>query len=118
MTGRLVLLALFAVTIIALASLRLVPEWMPASANDLTALLYSWGLWATAAFPAPGSGAVPEGSATPGIRTRDLMQVVVTIVFSAAALFAIFSKRFAPAEKNWAYGAVAVILGYWLAGSD
>ncbi|HEX5080330.1 MAG TPA: hypothetical protein VFV80_14350 [Geminicoccaceae bacterium] len=123
MTGRLVLLALFAVTIVALVSLRLVPQWVPASANDLTELLYSWGLWATGALPTPGSGAVPEGpgppgAPPPGIRTRDLMQVVVTIIFSAAALYAIFSKRFAPAEKNWAYGAVAVILGYWLAGSD
>jgi hypothetical protein len=105
MAGRLILFALFVATIIALVLLQLVPPWVPASSNDLTGSLYSWGLW------------VREGG-SPGIRTRDLMQVVVTIVFSAAALFAIFAKRFKPAEKNWAYGAVAVILGYWLAGSD
>jgi hypothetical protein len=84
---------------------------VPASSNDLTELLYSWGLWVT-------EGLAQAPSSAPGIRTRDLMQVVVTIIFSAAALFAIFSKRFKPADKNWAYGAVAVILGYWLAGSD
>jgi hypothetical protein len=105
MTGRLVLVALFAATIIALVLLRLVPPWVPASANDLTGFLHSSGLW------------VREG-ASPGIRTRDLMQVIVTIIFSAAALFAIFSNRFKPAEKNWAYSAVAAILGYWLAGPN
>lgn len=102
MTGRLILFAFFAATIIALILLRLVPPWVPASSNDLTASLYSWGLW------------VREGD-SPGIRTRDLMQVVVTIIFSAAALFAILAKRFKPADKNWAYGAVGSILGYWLA---
>jgi hypothetical protein len=39
----------------------------------------------------------------------------VTIIFAAAALFAIFTKRVKPADKNWAYGAVGSILGYWLA---
>jgi hypothetical protein len=102
MTGRFVLFALFAATIIALILLRLVPPWVPASSNDLTASLYSWGLWAR------------EGD-SPGIRTRDLMQMVVTVIFSAAALLAIFSKRLKPADKNWAYGAVGSILGYWLA---
>ena len=87
MAGRLILFALFVATIMALLLLRLVPPWVPASANDLTESLYSWGLW------------VREGS-SPGIRTRDLMQVVVTIIFSVAALFAIFSKRFKPADSN------------------
>ena len=105
MNGRLILFALFVATIIALVLLQRVPQWVPASSNDLTSSLYSLGLW------------VREGS-SPGIRTRDLMQVVVTIIFSAAALFAIFSKRFKPADKNSAYGAVAIILGYWLAGAN
>jgi hypothetical protein len=108
MAGRLILFALFAATIIALVLLRLVPGWVPASSNDLTELLYSWGLWVKEDLAAAPSGA-------PGIRTRDLMQVVVTVIFATAALFAIFSKRFKPADKNWAYGAVGSILGYWLA---
>ena len=102
MTGRLLLLALFAATIIALVLLRLVPPWVPASSNEVTGSLDSWGL------------CVREGG-SPWIRTRDLMQVVVSIIFSLAALLAIFSKRFKPADKNWAYGAVGSILGYWLA---
>jgi hypothetical protein len=118
MTGRSILFALFAVTIVALLLLQFVPPWVPASSNDLTELLYSWGLWVRGNLAPADSGSAPGGSDAAGIRTRDLMQVVVTIIFSAAALFAIFSKRFQPAEKNWAYGAVAVILGYWLAGSD
>jgi hypothetical protein len=117
MAGRLILFAFFAATIIALILLRLVPGWVPASSNDLTELLYSWGLWVREDLAQAPSGA-PAPSSAAGIRTRDLMQVVVTIIFSAAALFAIFSKRFKPADKNWAYSAVAVILGYWLAGSD
>jgi hypothetical protein len=111
MAGRRTLLALFAATIIALILLRLVPAWVPASSNGLTELLYAWGLWVR-------EDLAPADLSAPGIRIRDLMQVVVTIIFSAAALFAIFSKRFEAADKNWAYGAVAAILGYWLAGSD
>jgi hypothetical protein len=102
MAGRIILFALFVATIMALLLLRLVPPWVPASTSDLTESLYSLGLW------------VREGG-DPGIRTRDLMQVVVTIIFAAAALFAIFAKRVKPADKNWAYGAVGSILGYWLA---
>jgi hypothetical protein len=102
MAGRLILFALFVATIIALVVLKFIPPWVPASTNGLTESLYSWGLW------------IREGD-SPGIRTRDLMQVVVTIIFAAAALFAIFAKRFKPADKNWAYGAIGSILGYWLA---
>jgi hypothetical protein len=115
MTGRSILFALFAVTIVALLLLQLVPPWVPASSNDLTELLYSWGLWVRGDLAPAEAGPAPGGAGAAGIRTRDLMQVVVTIIFSAAALYAILAKRFKPADKNWAYGAIGSIIGYWLA---
>jgi hypothetical protein len=45
---------------------------------------------------------------------RMIGQAAVTVVVLCAALFVIVSKRYRPPEKNWAFGAVGTVIGFWL----
>lgn len=38
----------------------------------------------------------------------------VSLLMLCCAAFVILSSRFKPHQKNWAYGTVGLILGYWL----
>jgi hypothetical protein len=42
------------------------------------------------------------------------VQIAVTLIFVASSLFVVLSKKYAPAERHWAYGALGTILGFWL----
>ena len=42
------------------------------------------------------------------------MTFTVTILVLAASLYIILTKKYADADKKWAYGAIGTILGYWL----
>jgi hypothetical protein len=42
------------------------------------------------------------------------IQAIVTVIFITASLFIVLSKRYASAERHWAYGALGTILGFWL----
>jgi hypothetical protein len=45
-----------------------------------------------------------------------MMQVALSIIFTAASLFVILAARFGPKDKHWAYATVGTILGFWLHG--
>jgi hypothetical protein len=53
--------------------------------------------------------------ATPGRETTVLaVQVVISLVVLAAALYVILAKPDAPDDHKWAYSVVGTIVGYWL----
>ena len=44
------------------------------------------------------------------------IQIFLTGILITAAFFIIVSKRYGLNDKRWAYGTVAMIVGYWLRG--
>ena len=42
------------------------------------------------------------------------IQLVLTLPISAAAIWIIFVAEHGPDDKAWAYGTLAMVLGYWL----
>ena len=42
------------------------------------------------------------------------IQLVLTLPISAAAIWIIVVAEHAPDDKTWAYGTLAMVLGYWL----
>ena len=49
-----------------------------------------------------------------GFDLHAIMQVAVSGVVGAAALFVILSTRYGPKDKHWAYATVGTLLGFWL----
>ena len=49
--------------------------------------------------------------------TALVMQVVLSLVVVASALYVILFKPDAPEDHKWAYGAIALVLGFWLRGA-
>jgi hypothetical protein len=43
-----------------------------------------------------------------------VVRAAVSILILCCALWVIMSSRFKSYEKNWAFGAIGTILGYWL----
>jgi hypothetical protein len=56
-----------------------------------------------------GFGAIAEDG---GVRVT--MQVILSLIVLAAALYVILSKKYEDAAQKWAYGAIGMILGFWL----
>jgi predicted acyltransferase len=53
--------------------------------------------------------------ATPGREKTVLtMQVVVSLVVLAAALYVILARPDAPDDHKWAYSIIGTVVGYWL----
>ena len=46
--------------------------------------------------------------------TDKAVQIVISLIVLAAALYAILSQRYTPDVQKWAFGTVGLILGYWL----
>jgi len=46
--------------------------------------------------------------------TRTIMQVVISVVVLAAALYVILSDAYEADTQKWAYGIVGTVVGYWL----
>jgi hypothetical protein len=44
-----------------------------------------------------------------------IVRTGVTTAVLIAALWVIVSKRYPPADRKWAYGAIAAIMAFWLA---
>jgi hypothetical protein len=44
------------------------------------------------------------------------MQVVLTLALGGAAIWIILATAHGPDDKTWAYGALGIVLGYWLKG--
>ena len=45
---------------------------------------------------------------------RTVMQIAMSIIVSAAALYVILSKKYDADVQKWAYGAIGTVMGYWL----
>lgn len=45
-----------------------------------------------------------------------ITQVGMSLFFGAPAIFVLLSKRYQAREKQWAYGTLGMILGFWLRG--
>jgi hypothetical protein len=90
---------------------------MPAfflSAPGVIATLGIAGLVARAAVDRQASGV--GGLAKPASPAARVMQVGLSLVVIGAALYVILFKPDAPEDHKWAYGAVALVLGFWLRG--
>jgi hypothetical protein len=88
---------------------------MPAfflSAPGVIAALGIAGLVAKAAADRQAGGA--SGFSNPNSPTARVMQVGLSLVVVGAALYVILFKPDAPEDHKWAYGAVALVLGFWL----
>jgi hypothetical protein len=42
------------------------------------------------------------------------MPVIITAVLLAAALYVILARKFSAQDKNWAYGTLGTLVGFWL----
>ena len=42
------------------------------------------------------------------------MPVIITVVLLVAALYVILARNFSPQDKNWAYGTLGTLVGFWL----
>ena len=58
--------------------------------------------------------ALPAASIDPLIVQEFWVRSIVSLIMLGCAAFVILSPRCKPQQKNWAYGTVGVILGYWL----
>ena len=56
-----------------------------------------------------GVGSVFESSST-----REIMQIIITLVILSASLYIILSKKYDADVQKWAYGAIGTVVGYWL----
>ena len=54
------------------------------------------------------------GAAAIGGDTRTTMQVFISLIVLAAALFVILSKKYESDTQKWAFGIVGTVVGYWL----
>ena len=50
-------------------------------------------------------------------RVRVMMQVAISVVMMAAALYIILASDFPAADKHWAYGTAGTVIGFWLKGA-
>ena len=57
----------------------------------------------------------PIGLVANGVDTAaGVMQIMISFVLLAAALYVILSKKFDVDTQKWAFGIVGTIVGYWL----
>jgi uncharacterized membrane protein len=59
--------------------------------------------------PSLGGAAVISSAAVPVV-----MQVIISVVVLAAGLYVALSGKYQAAEKNWAFGIIGTIVGFWL----
>jgi ABC-type Fe3+ transport system permease subunit len=53
----------------------------------------------------------------PPRRHRGLMQIIISLALLAIASYIILSHGYQSQDKNWAYGTLGTIVGFWLKGS-
>lgn len=95
MNTKVITIGLFAITVIA---------------------LFAANQFQTFAIPPYNPNIVEPPSAT---LSRDelgnlIARLVVSGVLLIAALYVILTKKYKPEDKNWAYGALGTIAGFWL----
>lgn len=66
---------------------------------------------------------VPPGNAEPvqanepaASGAQSFMPIVVSVALLGGCLFVVFAKRYASADRHWAYATLGTIVGYWLKG--
>jgi hypothetical protein len=58
---------------------------------------------------------IVESGTSPTVwNPTSIMQIIVTLAFTVASLYVVISKRYEADDRNWAYGALGTILGFWL----
>jgi hypothetical protein len=65
---------------------------------------------------APGRGLRRTRTAAPPSTTRIAMQVIISLVLLAGALYTILFGHYDADHEKWAYGAIGTVAGYWLKG--
>jgi len=66
------------------------------------------------AKPKPGAEAPAPAPPAESSSVIDTMQVAISVVVLGAGLFVVLSKKYEAAEKNWAFGAIGTVVGFWL----
>ena len=109
MSGRTLAITIFVVTLVALGLF----QWWPDIANLLQP---------PPRLPLPEPPRIPRSEVPlprlepAGPNYEFIVRAIVSGVLSAAALFVILTKRYEPSDKNWAYGTLGTIAGFWLRG--
>jgi hypothetical protein len=52
--------------------------------------------------------------AAPDNAIRLAMQIFISVVFMASALFVVLSRRFDADGKHWAFATLGTVIGFWL----
>jgi hypothetical protein len=47
-------------------------------------------------------------------RTREWVQIIISVVLLIASLFVVLSPKYGPKDKHWAYGTIGTLVGFWL----
>jgi hypothetical protein len=50
----------------------------------------------------------------PQAAPKAVVQQLLSCLLLAVGLFVILSSRYQPADKNWAYGTIGALVGFWL----
>jgi anaerobic C4-dicarboxylate transporter len=58
--------------------------------------------------------AKPEFRELTQVSTKDVVQVIISVLLLAASIFVILSKKYAEKEQHWAYGTIGTLIGFWL----
>ena len=51
---------------------------------------------------------------TQGSGSREVMQIIISLVILGASLYIILSKKYDGDVQKWAFGAIGTVIGYWL----
>lgn len=56
----------------------------------------------------------PEVRELTQVSTKDVVQVIISVLLLAASVFVILSKSYGEKEQHWAYGTIGTLIGFWL----
>jgi len=48
------------------------------------------------------------------IGLKDSMQAFISVVLLLASIFVVLTKRYQEKDRNWAYGTIGALIGFWL----
>lgn len=43
-----------------------------------------------------------------------VVQIAISLILLAAALWVVLSQRYQPTDRHWAYGIIGTVVGFWL----
>jgi hypothetical protein len=56
-------------------------------------------------------GPIDAGQAS--FLSREIFQLIVSVLLLSASLFVILSTKYGPKDKHWAYATVGTLVGFW-----